>query len=173
MTDSVRPLETQPGSQPSLPLPSLISGVAVPVLSMLVLVGWLLDVDFLKRVIPSSVAMNPMTAVCFLLVTVGLWLSFPARDSADLRKRKLLGATACALTVGAIASIRLLGYALGWEANVDRLLFADQLGTTEVELSNRMAPNTALNFVLASSALLFLDASQRRWLILSQATTLL
>ncbi|MDQ3317959.1 MAG: hypothetical protein M3522_11585, partial [Actinomycetota bacterium] len=51
----------------------LSAGVAVLVGS-LVLVGWALDVGVLKRILPNLVAMNPVTAISFVLAGVSLWL---------------------------------------------------------------------------------------------------
>jgi PAS domain S-box-containing protein len=150
-----------------------VSALIVPFVSTVVLVGWLVDVEFLTRVIPNSVAMNPMSAVSFLLVGAGLWLSRPVSDTTLSVGWKHLTVQACAVAVGLIAAVRLLGYALGWDVNIDRLLFADKLGPLGGDLPNRMAPNTAFNFLLAASAILFLDSRGWRWLVFSQAPTLL
>ena len=51
------------------------ASVAVALLSVLVLVGWALDIETLKSVFPGMVAMNPGgTAVSFLLGAIALWL---------------------------------------------------------------------------------------------------
>ena len=43
--------------------------------SSLVLCGWTLDVEVLKRIFPKLVAMNPVTALAFILLSLSLWLS--------------------------------------------------------------------------------------------------
>src|SRR5262249_42840324 len=68
-----------------------------------------------------------------------------------------IAAAACAFAIGAL---RLIGYWPGWNAHVDQWLFRSQLE------ANVMAPNTAAAFVLASAALLLLNArlAVMRWL---------
>src|SRR4051812_17022097 len=51
----------------------LASRVAV-IVPLLVLLGWVTDQPALKRIVPTLVAMNPMTAVSFLLCGMALWI---------------------------------------------------------------------------------------------------
>ncbi|HZN66656.1 MAG TPA: hypothetical protein VFB66_15305, partial [Tepidisphaeraceae bacterium] len=45
---------------------SCVAAAAVVAMGAMVLVGWALDVEFLKSFLhPNRVAMNPLTAVCF------------------------------------------------------------------------------------------------------------
>jgi hypothetical protein len=45
----------------------MAAAMAAALIANLVLIGWTFDVDLLKRVIPGLVAMNPMTALTFLI----------------------------------------------------------------------------------------------------------
>ena len=45
---------------------------AVMLMGMLILLGWQFDLELLKRVHPGLVAMNPVTAVCFLMAGLSL-----------------------------------------------------------------------------------------------------
>ena len=113
----------------------------------LVLLGWLLGLDVLVTLLhPGRVAMNPLTAIEFILA--GMALSrLQAEDApAELRKRGSLIGGAMAV----LAALTLVDNYLALPS-VDRLLFASRLG------ANRMAPNTALNFILTGSALALLD----------------
>jgi PAS domain S-box-containing protein len=103
----------------------------------LVLVGWALDITALKSVLPGLIPMATNTAVGFILAGAALW---------DVRQRDTGAptswvATACAVAVTLIGLLTLPGY-LGWSLNVDQF----QLG--------RMAPTTALNFLLLGCVLL-------------------
>ena len=55
----------------------------------------------------------------------------------------------------AIGTVTLIGYALGDNFGLDQALFRARLG------ANRIAPNTALNFMLIGAALLLLDWEPR------------
>src|SRR3989344_515204 len=100
-------------SSPIACLPRIASGV-VAAIAALVLMGWLMDMDFLKRVMPSSVAMNPLTAVSFILAGIALWISQQETDKTPSRNR-ILTAKICSMAVVFIGLTRLLQYALGWD----------------------------------------------------------
>jgi len=158
-----------------------VAAVGAVSVAALVLLGWVLDIETLKRVVPGLVAMNPATAVAFALCGLSLWL---LRDEAALNqnakgtaRRRL--AQACAGLVVAGALLKLGEIALGWGMGLDRVLFSSRLDDAATGFANRMAPNTALNFALIAAALLLLDArvSVRgrqahlaQWLTLGTAT---
>ncbi|UII31283.1 ATP-binding protein [Fulvivirga ulvae] len=122
-----------------------IIGVAIAVL-----LGWRLDVDILKRIIPGLVAMNPLTAVCFIMAAISLLLF----------SRKNLPITwprAISLAITAICMIKVAGMASGVESNIDTILFHERLQLdVVVGNTNSMAPNTALCFIIISLALFYL-----------------
>jgi two-component system, sensor histidine kinase and response regulator len=129
----------------------------------LVLVGWTLDVGVLERVLPGLVAMNPVSAVGFVLAGVSAWLLQEERAGGRVRWI----ARGCALVVAVVGLLGLLQVLIGWEFGIDQLLFAQKLEAEAASTGfpNRMAPNTALNFFLLGGALFFLDSRTRgrRW----------
>ena len=153
---------------------SAAASFSVVLLSLLVLAGWTFDIEFLERVIPDTVAMNPMTAVAFILSSAGPWLY--RADVSDASRLAEIRCTAflCAAMVALIGLVRFLGYAIGWDVGLDRLLFAPKLATAgeAPNVLNRMAPNTALNFFFAGSALLLAGSRNRRLVWLSQCMLL-
>ena len=131
---------------------SRAASMGVIAVSCLVLAGWTLNIEAFKTVFPGMVAMNPGgTAVSFLLGGAALWLlqakSVPAR-------RRVIG-LACATGVMLVAVTRLVGYYFQWDYCPDRWLFS--AGLEAYKIPNRMAPNTAINFLLTGLALLCLD----------------
>lgn len=150
------------------------ASVAVALVNLLVLAGWVFNVEFLKRVFTDAVAMNPMTAVAFLLSSAGLWLYradvSDAPRLANIRRAAFLCAAAVALT----GLLMFFGYAAGWDVGLDRVLFSSKLATAggDPNIPNRMAPNTSLNFLLAGSALLLAGSRDRRLGWLTQAMLL-
>ncbi len=132
---------------------------AVVVIGVVVLLGWLADWEACKQVLPGMVAMNPVTAVCFILSGVSLWLLREA-DAVSIGGPGLQIARACAITVGLVGLVKFGGYLAGWNAPVDQFLFSGKLATANG--TNRIAPNTALNFLFLGLALLSLDARTRR-----------
>lgn len=131
---------------------SRLAGVASVLGAASVLTGWALDVHVLKAVLPGRVAMNPVSALAFILAGSSLWLLGSKRER--LRTRRV--GRACALLTALVGLLKLIEYLFGWRLAADQLLFSQQLGT------NRMAPNTALTFVLVGFSLAFAGMRQRR-----------
>ncbi|HTJ50141.1 MAG TPA: ATP-binding protein [Cyclobacteriaceae bacterium] len=130
----------------------------VLILGILVLVGWQFNIDFLKSPLPNMVAMNPMTAVGFVVT----YLSF-------LVLNKTGHSTYLFFLLGiiplAIGLLKLGDTLFHVESNVDQILFADKLSFHQPgDIPNRMAPNSACNFVLTGLALLSikLEANKRK-----------
>jgi len=130
----------------------------------LVLFGWAFHLENLKRLAPGFVAMNPATAVLFILAGAALLLLLPREPS----HRRRITAKVLASIIVAAALAGLLEFAGLWDSKVDEVLFPSQLDAGGNGVPNRMAPNTSLNFLLLGVALLFLR-SRRRWPSLSQA----
>ncbi len=137
--------------------PPLASSVVV-LTGVLVLIGWGFDLEPLKRLFPGYVAMNPVTAILFIVsgTALALWWIDAER----------LGCATCTKVLGAIvfliAATKLIGIIGHWDRNMDQLFFASKLGDEQDNLSNRMAPNTALNFLLISLSLLTLNLPSKR-----------
>src|SRR4051812_45586629 len=72
----------------------------------LVLVGWALDLEILKRIVPGAVAMNPMSAALFILN--GAALALLARD--DPGRAVVAGTRATGLIVAGIGLTRIAGF---------------------------------------------------------------
>lgn len=120
------------------------------------LAGWQWNVDVLKRLLPGLIAMNPVTAIGFMLAGAALWLQ--RRPTGGPRRGSARWLAGGVLAIGALG----LGNSfLDLNLGFDRILFAARL-EADGPLPNRIAPNTALNFLLLGLALLNLDATTRR-----------
>jgi signal transduction histidine kinase/DNA-binding response OmpR family regulator len=136
----------------------------------IVLVGWTLAFGDFRRVLPGPVAMNPVSAVGLLLAGVSAWLLQDER--ADGRVRWI--SRVCALVVALIGLSRLIQVLFGLEPGIDQILFPERLasGAASTGFPNRMAFDTALDFVLIGGALLYLSRRTRRGLWISQCIAL-
>lgn len=130
---------------------------ALVVVPCLVLTGWIFNIEALKRISPNLVAMNPLTAVNFILCGISLW--FAASAEAGKGAGPLVQVTAAIVTVTAL--LKLAGIAFGFDLQLDQLLFRDKLDLDPVQ-PNRMAPTTAFNFALLGSALMLINFETRR-----------
>jgi PAS domain S-box-containing protein len=119
-------------------------------IAVLVLLGWQQNIVLLKRITADMVAMNPMTAVSFILCAASLLLY-------KQRGYKLLVAKILAVLVLVIAVLRLMAVSGLVDVGVDRLLFSDQVRTTLYNgVANHMVPHAAAGFLLAAISLLLL-----------------
>lgn len=128
-----------------------IAAVIAGLVGILVLVGWALDVEMLKRMVPTLVAMNPSTAICFILLGVSVWAS----HSEDQSTAAITLIRCTAFVVLVAGSLKLCEIAFGWAIGVDQIFFQQKLSLDASLPPNRMAPNTAFNFVLLALALIF------------------
>ncbi|MBG1262084.1 PAS domain S-box protein [Nostoc commune] len=144
---------------------SLVAKVARAIavfVGSLVLVGWCLGIEVLKRGFPGSPAtMKANTALCFVLCGVSLWLFLKATNQGSREERtiensphsSLLISRICAIAVTTIAALTLCEYLFGWNLGIDELLFRDLSTSIATSHPGRMGANTALNFMLVSVAL--------------------
>ncbi len=160
MNDEVTGREPQDARAPSPPvgiaIPQVASIIAV-LTGCMVLAGWGLRIELFKSVVPGLVAMNPMTALAFILLGFALW--FSATQPTDWRRYIV---QACGGIVALTGLLKLCESFFGWQTGVDRLLFRDALEVIVAGRPNRMAPNTALNFLLLGCAVLLFDLKTRR-----------
>jgi len=130
-----------------------LAGMGTMLIAAVVLLGWAVDSQVLIGVLPGLVPMNPATACGFLLGGAALWLARGERPHPAAR--------VLAAAVLLLAGLRLGGYLLGTEVGVDQVLFRTKLATVPYG-PNRMAPNTALCFLLVGAALWLLDRETAR-----------
>ena len=125
----------------------ILCGVAV-------IIGWALDVQPLKSVVPGIVNMNPMTAVGFIVGGTALLLL----GNGEGWRRRAGQALAALLALEGL--LRLSQYVFGFDTGMDAWLFHDKVA--QVPNGNPIAPNTALNMLIEGLALLLLDVETRR-----------
>ena len=142
----------------SLKLFSQAASVLAALVGCLVLVGWAFDLAVLRSVSPGFVAMSPVTALTFMLAGVSLWML--RKEGTDSQLRRL--GQACALVVASVGMLKLIGYLTGWDVGIDQVLFREKLGADQGFGLVRIAPNTALNFLLLGLALVLLDVKARQ-----------
>ena len=92
----------------------------------------------------------------FILVGLSLWLVTDRAREQHLNIGRRIG-QACALVAGLIGLLTLFEYGLDWNLGIDQLLFHDPATAVATSDPGRMAPATALNFLLVGSALALLD----------------
>jgi len=124
---------------------ALSIGVLCILLGVLVLIGWHSQITALIQVLPFLVPMQYNTALGFLLFGTGFL--------AVNQNRYLLGKFMLSM-VGIVGLLTLFEYISGIDIGIDQLLMEHYI-TVETSHPGRMAPNTALCFLLTSIAMHF------------------
>ena len=145
---------------------SRVSAAAVCAVGGVVMIGWMFDIPLLKSILPMWVTMKANTAACFILIGVAMLLLLTHRERPErevsLHRRSLLVARVCAVVVSLVGLLTLSEYLFGWNLGIDQLLFKEAPGAVATSDLGRMAPNTALNFLLSGLALLLINVETRR-----------
>ena len=148
---------------------AMVANAVVFIIPLLVLIGWTFGIERLKRVVPGFIEMNPFSALHFILLGFALVTVRLSSSSATRGRKAFLAALrifAC-LFVVAFGVVMECKYFVGWDAQIDRMLFPKSIGT------NRMAPNTAAAFVFLGVALLMMNVETRRRFRPAQALAVL
>jgi PAS domain S-box-containing protein len=125
----------------------------VTAIGVLVLIGWVAGMPLLKSLNPHWVSMRVNTAVGFLLAGLGLLARTHAGGPWPSRGLGLL--------VFMLGLVTLSEYIFGWNAGIDLLFYHEPPGDFGVSAPGRMAPMSALNFVLAGLLLVLAPAWSR------------
>lgn len=147
--------------------PTVAAEFAV-LIGCLVLLGWTFDVAVLKSLVPGLVAMNPATALAFILAGASLWMLDRTKENP---RAHLFGLGAGAI-VAVVGLVKLINILTGWDLGIDQLLFHDSLRAVGGQVANRMAPNTATAFLFIGLALVCLYLEPRLDQRISQAFSL-
>ena len=136
----------------------LATGLLAAMVGVAVLYGWVQDLAILKSIRPDWVSMKPNTALCFVLIGLALALTpfSPASPTAHRLSRLF------ALLVSVIGLLTLAEYLSGADLGFDQWLFTEPVGTAGASYPGRMAPDTALCFILLGLGLALL-LSPGRW----------
>ncbi|MEN7549453.1 ATP-binding protein [Rapidithrix thailandica] len=121
-------------------------------IAIAVLGGWFFSIDFLKRIIPGVVAMNPLTALLFVFSGMAfLFIATPKKPYKQLGKF-------LAILTALLGGVKLLEYGLEVQNGIDTILFKSELIIDQKKnLSNSLAINTAACFVLLGTSLYLMD----------------
>ncbi|RKS13829.1 PAS domain-containing protein [Flavobacterium sp. 120] len=131
---------------------SKILAIAISSLGIIVLIGWLLNISVLKSVIPSVVSMKVNTALCFIFSGFTLWILNEER----LSSFKKIGSIIFPSIMILIGLLTFNEYLFEINYGIDEFLFKEETAAIATSHPGRMAPITAISFVLSGISLLLL-----------------
>jgi hypothetical protein len=159
-------MTTEPNRPAAALKPASVAAMLAIVVGSVVLVGWAFDIGVLKSLVPGWVSMKANTAVCFVLIGVALLSPTPTTATRTAGFSGLLPhfARLCGWLAGLIGLLTLGEYLLGWNPGIDQWWVHEPPGTVGTSHPGRMAPETALCFVLLATALATSRLSRnKRW----------
>lgn len=156
---------SSPGEGPHRGLLPLVSGIGTVAVGLIVLSGWLLNIDGLRRFPGVSNPMVGTTAGCFVLLGAALLL---LRGPEPSRARRMMARTLATIVI-AVGVLVLGSYAFGWDLHLDHFLYR----ASAEPFTGAMAVPTAITFVLLGIALLALSSRRRRAGGVAQGLTLI
>jgi PAS domain S-box-containing protein len=132
-----------------------VLAILVAAVALFVLVSWATETDRFESVFPNLYQMNPLTAVCFVLCAAGLLLAIRfSPEAASGYAGPILGGM-----VATLAIVRLFEVFTRRADSIDLVLFSHTLAARAIP--GRMAPNTAIAFVVTGLSLVFMNVSPR------------
>lgn len=140
--------------------------LVVLLIASMVICGWVFHIPFLKGILPNLPTMKVNTAVCFLWGGGSLWLWHRKyHRQKELAKNKIqLVNFILALLLILIPLLTLIQYGFHVNLGIDQLLMEQPEPLGSVAAPGRMAPNTALAFLLEGLAFLLLNLPHPRYL---------
>lgn len=121
-------------------------------ISLLVLLGWALDITIFKTAVPGLVSMRPITALSFLLVSGALCLL--SDENLPVWRRRL-GFLLAGLVI-VLGALILLEYIFSWNIGIDFWFFRDAIIKEGGLDPGRPAPATVISLLLLGATLLTL-----------------
>ena len=134
-------------------------GLAVALVGVLGIVGWIFNIPIFKSILPGMPTLKANAAVCFIFAGISLRLWYQ-KGSIALARRIAQG---LAILVSLIALLTLIEYLLNVDLGIDQLLVHAPV-EANAPMPGRMALQTALNFLLISLVLLLLHRRQPSYL---------
>lgn len=131
---------------------SRVCAVLVWLTGFLVLIGWGLDQEFIKRIRPDAVPMNPVTAIVFMLAGSALLL---LQEHASRKQQNV--ARVFAYLIILVGTLKLVSLLWNLPLPIDQILFRKKLWNPELQVYDSIAPNTAILCLLVGLAFLFIN----------------
>ena len=134
-----------------------IAAAAAIAVAAVVLLGWLIDADSLKRFLPGAVDMKTNAAVGVVMAGVAVLLKV-----GDLSHRRRLVGDGLGLVCVVLGLVTLAEYVTGWQPGIDEQLFSESLTAVRTSSPNRMAASVAMSLVLLGAAVVLTGRGRRR-----------
>lgn len=139
---------------------------------VVVLSGWGLDLQFITKWFPNWFIMKANTAMCFIFAGGAQWLLQQAMNQ-SFENAKVKWGVGFSIICGGIGLLTLVEYFLHVDIGIDQWVFPDNYKGLAGTFPGRMAPNTALAFLLLSSSQITLLMGKKTSVLIAQSAVLI
>jgi diguanylate cyclase (GGDEF)-like protein/PAS domain S-box-containing protein len=154
--------------RPGLTDMPVVAGILAVTIGALVLIGLGTGLSSLTTLVPQTVPMKPNAALA--LVLIGAALIVLGRSGTSVASRRV--GVGLALSVAGIGGLTSIEYLTGTSFGIDQLVFAATPGVGDA--SDRMAPMSALSFLLlGSAAAACAEGIGHRWVLAAATAAIL
>jgi len=117
--------------------------------------GWTFNIPAFKSILPTLPVISPNTAIALILASASLWFLQESRKQKPIR---VLGYS-LALIIALLGILTLVEYFLKLNLGIDNLLFKNTMNAEGLPV--RMSPQSAINFLILSLSLLFINKQSK------------
>ena len=129
-------------------------------IGLLVLLGWLLNIDVLKNISPFWITLKVNAAFAFVLLGISLWL-FEKEPKGPINWRQGV-IYICAIIITLIGLLTVCEYLFNINLGIDNFLCRESEQAVQTTSPGRMAPATAISFLFFGVALLLFNVEMGR-----------
>jgi PAS domain S-box-containing protein len=142
---------------PRGPLWAVAAGYVSTAVGLLVLVGWWLDIDAFKSVLPNAMTMKPYTAVSLLALGLAMIAAPVSKAPYVPSARRVLITRLLAAVPLLICAVTLFEYLTSIDLGIDQLMFREAVIHRGGPFPGRVSPASSITCGLIGLSLLLLD----------------
>jgi len=120
--------------------------VFVMIVGMLVMVGWFLDIGWLKSILPNLIAMKFTTALCFVASGIVLYAVAEEHPARSFVFQAIL--PSAILLIWLLMITLFITAVFGVETNLDNIFVQEKIGAISTFILGRPSIPTMVNFIL-------------------------
>ncbi len=146
--------------------------IVVFFISLFVAIGWVANLQSLitLNTNPSIATMKLNTAICFICLSLALWV-LTSNFQSNLASKKVV--MVFLLIPLVISVLTLIEYVFSINLRIDNILYTEYAGSTSVGYAGRMAEITAVNMTIYSIALWLIHLNSKRTILIAQVLILI
>ncbi len=127
-----------------------VLGIIVFLSGLVVMIGWILDIDILKSILPIWVTMKFSTALCFFLSGITLYFIASSQEKGLGIAQVVLPITI--LGISLFMATFLISVFIGIRTGVEDLFVREAEGAVKTTTPGRPSVGTMINFILVATA---------------------